>query len=164
MRRKTITQPTLDFDKTQLIDAELIDKVSLWALRVILKLDGAKEFINKHNEFSKDSLAYFLDVGNYTEIDRDEFKRSDVLNALKQKHKKLEQKKRFTSAKILTKNIKQISKLMELNRYEEEILEFAVILNQFELLDDIGDLLGRELNTTQVKKVISIMLNIPGIM
>lgn len=161
-RRKTITTTSLEeFDKTELVEQELVDKISLWMLRIIVKLGGSKEFLDKDNRFNKDSIAYFLDVGKYTEMDSDDFKRSEVLAILKKNHTKLEKRKRFTSSKLLTKNIKQISKLMNLNYYEEQILEFKVLQNQYEILDEAADLLGNTLNSAQAKKALSVILNIP---
>ena len=100
----------------------MIDKISLWALRIILNLGGTKEFIDKDNSFYKDDIAYFLEVGQYADMDRDDFKRSEIMAILKKNHIKLENRKRFTSSHTLTKNIKQISKLMNLNSVEERIL------------------------------------------
>ncbi len=160
MRRGRHTTTLEEFDKTQLVDKELVDKISLWILRIILNLGGAREFIDNNNRLYRDSLAYFLEVGKYVEMDSDDYKRSDVLAILKKNHKKLEKRVRFTSSKILTKNIQQISKLMNLNSVEEQILEFIVLVNQYEVLDDATDLLGNNLNTTQAKKAIGMILNI----
>jgi len=158
LRRNTTTLE--EFDKTQLVDKELIDKISLWILRIIFNLGGAREFIDNNNSFYRDSLAYFLEVGKYIDMDSDEYKRSDILAVLKKNYKKLEKRVRFTSSKILTKNIQQISKLMNLNSVEEQILEFIVLVNQYDVLDDATDLLGNNLNTTQAKKAIGIILGI----
>jgi len=158
LRRNTTTLE--EFDKTQLVDKELIDKISLWVLRIIFNLGGAREFIDNNNSFYRDSLAYFLEVGKYIDMDSDEYKRSDILAILKKNYKKLEKRVRFTSSKILTKNIQQISKLMNLNSVEEQILEFIVLVNQYDVLDDATDLLGNNLNTTQAKKAIGIILGI----
>jgi len=160
-RRRTTKVSPKDFDKTQLVEKELVDKISLWMLRIINNLGGAREFIDNDNCFHRDSLAHFLEVGKYVEIDSDEFKRSDVLAILKRNYSKLEKRKRFTSSKILTKNIKQISTLMSLNHVEEQILEFCVLINQYEVLEDAADLLGNNLNSTQAKKALSTILNIP---
>lgn len=130
------------YEKAQVVEKELVDKISLWMLRIIIKLRASKEFIDKDNYFSKDSIAHFLDIGNYVDLDRDTFKSSKPVGILKQYYIKLENKKRFTSSKILSKNIRQISKLMQLNSYEEQILEFIVLINQYEILDDTADLLG----------------------
>ena len=130
-------------------------------LRIINNLGGAREFIDNNNRFYSDSIAYFLEVGKYVDMDSQEFKRSDVLAILKQNQMKLEKRKRFTSSKILTKNIKQISKLMTLNPVEEQILEFCILLNQYDVLRDAARLLGNNLNSTQAKRALSIILNIP---
>jgi len=160
MRRRPKTALE-EFDKTQLVDSELVDKISLWTLRIILNLGGAREFIDKDNCFRNDTLAYFLEVGPYADMDRDEFKRSEVISILRKNHMKLEKRKRFSNSKILTKNIQQISKLMNLNSVEESILEFVVLLNQYEVLNEASDLLGNNLNTTQAKKALAGILNIP---
>ncbi|QOP45878.1 AAA family ATPase [Sulfurimonas paralvinellae] len=160
MRRRKNSTTLEEFDKTQLVDKELVDKISLWILRIIFNLGGAREFIDNNNRLYRDSLAYFLEVGAYVDMDSDEYKRSDILAVLKKNHIKLEKRVRFTSSKILTKNIQQISKLMNLNSVEEQILEFIVLVNQYDVLDDATDLLGNNLNTTQAKKAIGIILAI----
>jgi len=160
MRRRSNKRALEDFDKTQFVDSELVDKVSLWALRIIFDLGGAREFIDKHNCFHNDDLACFLEVGKYVDADRDDFKRSEIISILKGNYRKLQNRKRFTNSKILTKNIQQISKLMELNTIEEAILEFVVLINQYEVLETAADLLGNNLNTTQAKKALAAILDI----
>ena len=116
-RRKSRRKPnrtTINFDKSQLVEKELQDKISLWMLRAIINLGGHKEFIDNKKYFRKDEIAYFLDTGEYVDMDEDDYNRQDPINILKSNLKKLEKRKRFTSSKILTKNIKQISKLMDL--------------------------------------------------
>jgi SpoVK/Ycf46/Vps4 family AAA+-type ATPase len=149
------------FDKTQFVDSELVNKISLWVLRITLNLGGAREFIDKDNCFRNDNLAYFLDVGAYVDMDYDAFKRSDVIAVLKKKHLRLEKRKKITSSKILIKNIKQISKLMKLNSIEESILEFFILMNQYEMLEEASELLGNNLNTTQAIRYLSGILDIP---
>jgi len=160
-RRRTTKVLPEEFDKTQLAEKELVDKISLWMFRIINHLGGAREFIDNNNCFYSESIAYFLGVGQYLYMDIDAFKRSEVLAILKQNHLKLEKRKRFTSSKILTKNIKQISTLMTLNNTEEQILEFCVLLNQYEVLENTTNLLGYELNSPKAKKIMSVILNIP---
>ncbi|NPA66006.1 MAG: ATP-binding protein [Epsilonproteobacteria bacterium] len=149
------------FDKTHFIEPELVDKVTLWILRIIMKLGASNKFIDKENTFYLDYIAYFLDVGKYVEMDPSDFKRSEVLKIFKKNYLKLEKKKHFTNSKTLTNNIKQISILMALNHYEEQILEFSLLLNQYDILDEAADLLGSSLNSSQVKKILSSILNIP---
>ena len=116
-RRKSRRKPnrtTINFDKSQLVEKELQDKITLWMLRVIINLGGHKEFIDNKKNFRNEEIAYFLDTGEYVDMDEDDYNRQDPINKLKSNLKRLEKRKRFTSSKILTKNIKQISKLMDL--------------------------------------------------
>ena len=162
-RRRTKPQSinTVNFDKSQVVEKELQDKISLWMLRAIVNLGGHKEFIDNNNYFNKDDIAYYLGLGKYVDMDSDDFQRADVVDYLKVYHQKLESRKRFTTNKTLAKNIKQISKLMNLNIYEEQILEFAILIHQYEVLEDTINLIGDNLNSSQVKKIISNLLDIP---
>ena len=150
----------IDFDKTQLIDKELIDKASLWMLRIILNLDGHRELINKDNYVSQDNVFTFLDGNQFLDTDDTKFSRDDVLDFFSDNLIKLENQKKFKTNKLLAKNIAQISSLTKLNKYEEQILEFVTVIKQYELLDDAVSLLGSELNTTQTKRALSVILNI----
>jgi len=158
-RRKTINT-AIEFDKTQLIDKRLIDKASLWILRIILNLDGHRELIDKNDYISEDKILAFLDGNQFLDTDEDKFSREDVLTFFSNSLIKLEKQKKFKTNKLLAKNIAQISSLMKLNKYEEQILEFVTLLKQYELLDDAVGLLGSELNTTQTKRALSVILNI----
>ena len=70
------------FDKTEFVEEELVDKITLWMLRIIIKLGGSKEFLDGDNRFCKDSVACFLDLCEYVAMDRDEIKRSEVFAIL----------------------------------------------------------------------------------
>jgi len=159
--RKTVQTVEEVFDKRALVEKELIDKISLWMLRIIFNLGGAKEFLDNNNRFDSDVTAYFLDVGKYVAMDSDDFLRSEVISILKKNYIRLEKRKRFTSSKILSKNIRQISNLMNLNSVEEQIIEFCVLINQYDILEKTANLLGSDLNTTQAKKALATILNIP---
>jgi len=157
--KKTINT-IIEFDKTQLIDKRLIDKASLWILRIILNLGGHREFIDKDNYVSKDTILAFLDGNQFLDTDDDKFTRDEVLTFFSESLAKLENQNKLKTNKLLSKNIAQISSLMKLNKYEEQILEFVTLLKQYELLDDAVSLLGSELNTTQTKRALSVILNI----
>ena len=129
-RRRSRRKPkltTIYFDKSQFVEKELQDKITLWMLRVIINIGGHKEFIDNKKYFAKNEIAYFLDTGEYVDMDEDDYNRQDPINILKSNLKKLEKRKRFTSSKILTKNIKQISKLMDLNTYRNRYLSFQYL-------------------------------------
>ena len=159
--RKSQSINTINFDKSQIVEKELQDKISLWMLRVIINLGGHKEFIDKNNYFNQDNIAYYLELDKFIDMECEDFQRDEPIYILKKNHLKLENRKRFTSSKTLTKNIKQISKLMDLNIYEKQILEFSILLHQYDILQDTTDLLGSDLNSSQVKKIMSSILDIP---
>jgi len=161
MRRIYKTRSTTT--TTDLMDKELVDKTTLWILRIILNLGAHKEFIDNNGDLSNENVVYFLGLDKYAELDRDEYERSEVLNVLKDKLNKLENQKVFTSTKVLSNNISQISKLMNLNKYEGQILEFVILVKQYEVLDDAVNLLGNEFNSVQIKRSISVILNIPKV-
>ncbi len=163
MRRSNRRNPintAIDFEKSQLIDKRLIDKVSLWILRIILNLGAHRELIDKDNCISKDTVLAFLDGTEFLDRDEDKFSREELLSFFSDSLVKLENQKEFKANKLLAKNIAQISSLMKLNKYEEQILEFLTLIKQYELLDDAVSLLGSELNTTQTKRALSVILNI----
>jgi SpoVK/Ycf46/Vps4 family AAA+-type ATPase len=158
-RRIKSISTKVDFEKTDFMDKRLIEKSTLWILRIMLKLGGHREFIDKDNYVSKDNLLAFLDANKF--LEGDEYDRDDVLKFFTKNLIKLEKQKRFTTNKLLAKNIAQISSLIKLNKYEEQILEFVTLIKQYEILDDAVNLLGHELNTTQVKRALSVILDIP---
>lgn len=159
-RRRTNTT-IQEFEKTQLVEKELVDKITYWMLKIIVKLGGSKEFIDKNNYFNKDDIGHFLDVGKYITMDNDEFKKSEPMAILEKNYEKIKNKKKFTISQTLSKNIQQISKLMNLNQNEEKILEFVVLINQYDVLDDTADLLGDKLNSKHAKRLLSQILDIP---
>ena len=143
-RRNQITNTT-DF-----IDKKLIDKASLWTLRIILNLDGYLKLIDNNNYVVEDSIILFLDGGHFLE-EENNFIRDDILKFFKKKLQILEKQEHFTTNIVLAKNIAQISSLMKLNIYEEQVLEFVVLLNQYDLLDEAADLLGSDLIPIPIK-------------
>jgi len=160
MSQKKDINTIIEFDKSQLMDKRLIDKTSLWVLRIILNLGGHRELIDKDNFVSSDNILAFLDGNQFLDTDEDTFTRDEVLSFFSDNLYKLEEQKKFQTNKLLSKNIAQISSLMKLNKYEEQILEFVTLLKQYELLDNAVGLLGSELNTTQTKRALSVILNI----
>ena len=161
MERRRTNTTIQEFEKTQLVEKELVDKITYWMLIIILKLGGSKDFIDKNNYFYKDDIGHFLDVGRYVAMDSDEFKKSEPMAILEKNYEKIKNKKNFTTSQTLSKNIQQISKLMNLNQYEEKILEFVVLINQYDVLDDTADLLGDKLNSKHAKRLLSQILDIP---
>lgn len=161
-RKKTPNNQLEFFDKEQYADKELIDTFQLWILRIYFKSLGIKSIFSDHSVFSiSDELAHFLNLSEYIDLDTDDVDKSKIIKLLKQKYIKLENRKRFASNKTLNNNIQKISKLMHLNKYEEDILRFAILQKEYEILSDVTDDIGNNLNATQTKKALSTILNIP---
>jgi len=148
---------------TDLIDAELVDKATLWVLRILLNLGAHKKFIDTDGDLCEESLTYLLGLDKYANLSSDEYERVEVINILKSKLIILEKQKKFSSTKILENNIKQIVKLINLNRYEEQILEFVILVKQYKVLDDAVELLGSNFNSVQLKRALGVILNIPKV-
>ncbi len=154
---KLLTHKSLQ--KNYDIDDALADKAMLWVVRILIRLNGLKSFIDNEGFVSKDLLFEFVQGMRFA-LDG-EYNKEKALEVLGRDLKKLESKKKLKGHKLLSKNIAQISKLMDLNRYEEQVLEFVVLINQFDLLQEALDLLGSDLNSSQCKRALSIILNIP---
>jgi hypothetical protein len=45
------------FDKRNVVEKDLIDKVSLWMLRILVKLGASKQFIDKDNNIRDDETT-----------------------------------------------------------------------------------------------------------
>jgi len=164
------------------------DKINIWLIRLILNFELCEEILNDSDDRKIKKLlknlgaqkfiskkAYVRELTNMSmtpEIEekilkeffeqgpkKDEQVIEEFQNFLNKKLQELE-KKDLNPKTILAKNIKQLSDLMNLTRYEEEILEFVILMNQYSILEDTLDLL-EYINTNQVKLILSVVLNIP---
>ena len=146
---------------TDFIDKELVDKATLWTLRILFKLGGHREFIDADNRVQEDSLLSFLQLDKYLDTDDNKYTRDEVLLDARESLYKLESQKSFTTSTTLKNNISQVSELLNLNRYEEQILEFIILIKQYDILDTAVRLLGNDLNTKQAKRALGVILDIP---
>ncbi|MEA3554553.1 MAG: AAA family ATPase [Campylobacterota bacterium] len=148
-------------DKTQIVEVKLQDKISLWILRSLLNLGAHKEFINDNGDFRSDEIAYLVGLEKFVLANSSSYTKDNILKELRAQLEILEAKEKFTTSKILKKNIKKISKLISLKKHEKQILEFVILLNQYEVLEDSLYYLGSNLNTSHLFKVVSTVLHIP---
>lgn len=58
-RRKSQQNIFDNFDIEQYVSKELVDKFTLWALRVLIDLRGINEFIDKDNDIRSEEIACF---------------------------------------------------------------------------------------------------------
>lgn len=111
---------TINYQPTDFMEAELVDKASLWILRIILKARGYREFMDEKGSFDYNSkeLCYFLGLEKYAVMDAGEYTSAEVLDILSKKLSVLEKRKKFGCLSVLDRNIKRISKLAGLNSAE----------------------------------------------
>lgn len=145
----------------QYAEQELIDTFRLWILRIFFKSVGIKNIFSDHRGFFNDNVASFLGLSEYIDLNDDELDKGKIIKDLRTMYNTLENRKRFSSNKVLKNNIKNIATLMQLNDAEQKILEFSILLSQYEILQSATNPLGSDLNTTQTKRALSSILNIP---
>lgn len=77
------------------------------------------------------------------------------------RHQGAEAKRASTrSPAILARNVKRLAKMLELTPVDCRVLEFAVLISNEEILDNVCDLLGHSLTTTRVIRVLSRLLDL----
>lgn len=159
-RRKKTKLSVLNFDKTQYVNESMIDIVSLWMLRVIVKSGGFNEFVDKDGYLSDEEVVYFLNLDKYAELDSDEYTRSDVLNSLQVQLDRYSSQNNFTILPTLKNNIDALDKLLHFTDAEKQILMFVICLKNYKIIDTVVDYIGRDLTSLQVKKSLSIILDL----
>jgi len=145
----------------ELVAKEVEDKITYWILKIIIEMGGHKRFIDSDNDFEFEDMAIFLGLEKYVEFDYDDFNRTEPLLILKKRLNFLRKKQPFSSSNLLNKNIDRLSELITLTFYEKKILEFVILLKQYDILSNALNLLGSGLNTSRTKRILSILLDIP---
>ena len=152
----------MSFDKTQYIDTEMIDLVTLWMLRILIKAGGFRKFISDRGYFEDDEVAYFLNLDKYVEMDEaiDLKTKKEIYNTLNTQLQQLESQHKPTILPTLATNIANISDLLKLNEAEEKVLIFGIIVKTYSLFEKATRYLGNNLTTLQFKKVLATILDI----
>ena len=130
------------------VDNEIYELATLWVLRAIFYAGGEKEFLRCRS----DDVLEFL--GIYTSEPKEE-----DIEALKNRLWLLEKSKISCELKELEHNLNLLQENLGLNETEKEILRFAAIMYNYEVVSNACDLLG-ELNTRQAIKAISKILKL----
>lgn len=156
------TNSYMNFNKTSVVDAELIEKTTLWMLRILVTLNGYKHFFEQSGTlFKSDTLAKFLDLEEYVTREPKSENINEALSLLHEKLAYYEKKESFTTHKTLSQNITKLSSLIGLTQYEERILEFAVLFDQYTILYNSIKYLGKNSNHNSIKYELSVILDIP---
>lgn len=131
--------------------------VELWILRILLPLNGHRDFITTMRGFSDDALAYFLELDKFID-DIDEKDKKEMFQIMKNRLQKLELSDSLKFPKILMKNIKKVMKLINLNKVERDILIFTICLKYYDLMDNATRTLN-DLSTDRVVGILSVLLD-----
>jgi len=142
------------------VEKEYVGLVKLYALRILLELNGHKEFIDSDNDLTKDTLSYFLELYEFIEKDSQEYTRAQLLQTLQEQYKTLLKNEPKEEQTPLYKNIVKLQKYISLQKDEMRIITFFVLVKQYEVLEQATDLLGSELNFTQTLRFIGKILHI----
>jgi SpoVK/Ycf46/Vps4 family AAA+-type ATPase len=130
-------------------------------LKIIIEMGGHKRFIDSDNDFEYEDMATFLGLEKYVEFDYDNFNRTEPLLILKKRLNSLRKRAPFSSSELLTQNIQNLSELIVLTEYEKQVLEFVILLKQYDMLDNALSLLGGELSASRAKRILNVLLDIP---
>ncbi len=134
--------------------------VRLWLLRLLVPLGGHREFMNLHG-FGNEALAEALGLGHWVGPSPRDFDPKAARSDLR----KLYQTAEHESAKArvpscLSHNVARLSQLVGLSGTDCRILEFAVLIQTEQLLDDTADCLG-QMSSVKVFHALSALLGLP---
>jgi len=133
--------------------------VKLWILRILVPLGGHHEFVSRR-EIHNEGLARIFGLGDWLDREYEEFKPHLILKELRAIHREAERsRENGHHSRIMADNIVRLSALAGLSEPECRILEFAVSIHCFALLDDAADFLG-ELSSNKLIRVLSLVLDL----
>lgn len=139
---------------------EFFPLLNLWILRILVPLGGHKRFVSKRG-FSNDQVAEALGLEKWVEPADDQFDVRKVRAALRRLHQAAEKNTNdFAIPEYLSVNVNRLAELVGLDATDCRILEFAVLMHNVGVFDEILDCLGR-LSTTAVFRALSSILTIP---
>ena len=132
------------------------DIVELWILRILITLNGNRDFVSSMRGFSCDNLASFLGLDTF--IDDVEDHKKEINDVMKKRFKVLEEMESFGYPKILKRNIKKVLKLIDLNRVERDILIFTIHLKYYDLMESATRTLD-DVSTDRLVSILSVLLD-----
>ena len=131
------------------------DIVELWTLRILVLLNGNRDFISSMIGFSDDNLASFLGLDAF--IDDAEGHKKEILGIMRKRLTELEEIEVISFPKTLKRNIKKVMKLIDLNRVERDILIFTIHLKYYDLMDSATRILDG-ISTDRLVSILSVLL------
>ncbi|VAW57258.1 hypothetical protein MNBD_GAMMA07-1355, partial [hydrothermal vent metagenome] len=133
--------------------------ITLWALRIILRLNLKERFIKHHNVLTTAEILQPLGLMDY--FDTDMYGENDntkkTIQRMEQQLLRLE-KKVPSVDDILRKNIHLLGQSLSLSEIEKDILQLSASFYQNNGLGFLTDMVG-ELNTQQTKQILAVILS-----
>ena len=139
---------------------ELYPLVELWILRMLITLGAHLEFVSERCLVS-DSLGDCLGLSHWIHDEDLEWNRRQALAELRCLHARAEHNaEKVKAPECLARNIAQVANMVGLTPTDQQVLQFAILLNTERLLDDTADWLGR-LSSVKVIHTVAAVLNLP---
>lgn len=133
--------------------------VRLWLLRILVKLNAWREFLNSHNS---EVVAEALGMHDWEDRNPENMEAKTVRSELCALHRIAERQASGLSLHpVLCANVERLAKLANLSLVDSRILEFVIQIHTDRLLDEIADYLGNYLSSVQVFHALSIILELP---
>lgn len=134
--------------------------VRLWLLRILVPLGGYREFIS-YNELRSDALAKVVGLEEWIDPSPRDFDQKAVIAQLRKNYQVCEDESWDAIVPAcLQRNVKRLADLANLSEADCRILEFAVILNEGQLVSLATDFLG-DVSTIKLFNVLSVVLDLP---
>lgn len=130
--------------------------VEFWILKILLDLNGHREFMSAMRGFSDDNIAYFLGLGKFVDVYNSEQKKK-IFTIMRKRLRKLDHINPRKCSNPLKKNIEKISSLIKLNKIEKDILIFTVHLKYIDMMDNATQTLDL-ISTDRLITVLSVLL------
>ena len=139
--------------------AELPDVIRLWLLRLLVPLNGQKDFIQERG-FCNDLLAEAIGLSAWNDPAASGFDVKQIRADLRKRHEDAE--RHWYNAPVpadLAQNTQHLADLVGLSPIDCRIIEFAVLIHSERLLDDTADWLG-SLSSAKVYHALSVLLDL----
>ena len=133
----------------------------LWILRLLMRMNCHRKFV-RFRDFADDDIAAALGFRKFISLVPGCFDRKGVMADLSDRYQGAEARRaRTRPPAVLARNVKRLAKMLELTPVDCRVLEFAVLINNEEVLDNACDWLGHSLTTTRAIRALSRILDLP---
>lgn len=131
------------------------DVAGLWALRILLNLNG----VNSLSAFCLTNDGEMLRAVGLGDLEGSDIDKKDFAKELRDKQQEYEKNCPRING-ILRQNLKQFGKLVGLSKADIKVLGFAVAIHCHQGLDNVADTLG-SLNGSDIIRYLSVILDVP---